>query len=201
MLPGYSRRMKPAMVHESILEERRQLGHDRFDEVWDGVIHMVPFPTTRHACVVTDLSNALDQIATRRGLRCFSQGIGIYPAGSPGHRNYRGPDCVVVDRKHLSDRGIEGHAALVVEVISPDDESRKKLSFYAAVGVREVWLVDPAKRSIEVLACDEGIAMTVDPQDGVVRSRSLAIDVSVEGSELRMLDGEHAYTVELDPRF
>jgi non-ribosomal peptide synthetase component E (peptide arylation enzyme) len=47
-------------------------------------------------------------------------------------------------------------AAAVVEVLSPDDESRQKLSFYAEHHVDEVLLVDPAERSVTWLALRDG---------------------------------------------
>jgi Uma2 family endonuclease len=42
-------------------------------------------------------------------------------------------------------------AALVIEVLSPGDESWKKLPFYAAHGVEEVLIVNPAEHSIDWL--------------------------------------------------
>ena len=42
-------------------------------------------------------------------------------------------------------------AAIVVEVVSPGDESRRKLDFYHAVGVEELLLVDPGERTAEWL--------------------------------------------------
>ncbi len=42
-------------------------------------------------------------------------------------------------------------AAIVVEVVSPDDESRGKLGFYFGVGVEEVLLVDPDRHAVEWL--------------------------------------------------
>ena len=35
-------------VPESLLDERRRLGLDVFDEVWEGVLHMVPPPSGEH---------------------------------------------------------------------------------------------------------------------------------------------------------
>ena len=35
-------------VHEALIAERRRLGHDRFDEMWEGVLHMVPSPGFGH---------------------------------------------------------------------------------------------------------------------------------------------------------
>jgi Uma2 family endonuclease len=47
-------------------------------------------------------------------------------------------------------------AALVVEVVSPGDETREKLSFYARHEVDEVLIVDHAQRSVEWLALEHG---------------------------------------------
>jgi hypothetical protein len=43
-----------------------------------------------------------------------------------------------------------------VEILSPGDESRQKLPFYADHEVDEVLLVDPATRTIAWLALDHG---------------------------------------------
>jgi Uma2 family endonuclease len=47
-------------------------------------------------------------------------------------------------------------AALVIEIVSPGDESWKKLSFYAAHEVDEVLIVDPQERSVDWLVRDGG---------------------------------------------
>jgi hypothetical protein len=47
-------------------------------------------------------------------------------------------------------------AAAVVEILSPGDESRQKLPFYAAHDVDEVLLVDPATRTVTWLALQAG---------------------------------------------
>ncbi|MEA2219241.1 MAG: hypothetical protein QOJ35_1867, partial [Solirubrobacteraceae bacterium] len=47
-------------------------------------------------------------------------------------------------------------AAVVVEILSPDDESRQKLPFYAKHHVDEVVLVDPAERAATWLALRDG---------------------------------------------
>lgn len=44
----------------------------------------------------------------------------------------------------------------MIEVLSPDDETRQKLPFYAARGVDAVVIVDPARRSVEWLTLAEG---------------------------------------------
>ena len=149
MLPGYRGCMQAAMVHESLIETRRKLGLDRFDEVWDGVLHMVPQPSTSHQSIESDLERALVSIVRSRGDLRVLHNLPVFDPAVAEYRDYRVPDIVVVDPRHLSKRGVEGDARLVVEILSPDDESREKLPFYAHAGVREVWLVDPMKRAIE----------------------------------------------------
>lgn len=47
-------------------------------------------------------------------------------------------------------------AAVVVEILSPGDESRQKLPFYADHDVDEVLLVDPIERTVTWLALHHG---------------------------------------------
>ena len=61
-------------------------------------------------------------------------------------------------------------AALVIEIVSPNDESWDKLPFYAAHNVDEVLIVDPAKRSIDWLALTDGEYRPVE-HSGLIRSR------------------------------
>jgi Uma2 family endonuclease len=44
-----------------------------------------------------------------------------------------------------------GTAVLVIEIVSPDDETWNKLEFYAAHGVEELLIVDPAERTVSWL--------------------------------------------------
>ncbi len=192
MYPGYSRKMQPAMIPESFLEERRRLGHDRYDEAWEGVLHMVPFPEPGHQRVESDLNDALKAIAKRRGLHAFLR-IGLYDPDVPGHKSYRGPDNAIVDRAHVSKRGIEGRAELAVEILSPEDEARDKLPFYERVGVREVWIIDPRALTVEIFAGSSAIA----PRDGVIDAPSLGLELRVEGQTLHISDGEDAYEVDI----
>ena len=49
---------------------------------------------------------------------------------------------------------------MIVEVVSPDSikrDYRYKRSEYAALGINEYWIVDPASKKITVLLLDEGL--------------------------------------------
>jgi len=68
------------------------------------------------------------------------------------------PDLVVLDPARLSARGAERGAEIAIEILSPDDESREKLPFYAACGVREVWLLDPVSRAFDLRQVEDAYA-------------------------------------------
>src|SRR5438309_1455572 len=103
---------------ESLLQERRRKGLDRFDEVWEGVLHMVPSPSSWHQEFDAELIMALGPIAKARGLR-VSPETSLYVSDD----DYRTPDIVFTRRAHRTRRGVEGGAELVVEILSPGDES------------------------------------------------------------------------------
>jgi len=164
-------------LSDDALAQRRRLGHDRFDEVWDGVLHMVPPATAWHQLLGSELLIVLSPIVRPLGLRI------LYEAGLfdpiAGLANYRQPDVAVVDPRFLSERGIEGRAELVVEILSPNDESRAKLPFYARHQTQEVWIIDPTPRTVEVFALrgDDYVAVSADPH-GVTRSPRFELDLT-----------------------
>jgi len=123
------------------LEQRRLLGQDLFDEVWEGDYHVAPPPHRGHGDVDDQLAALLRPIARERGL---------WPSGP---LNIGEPDDYrVPDRAYLRGRDVaafEPTAAIVVEVLSPGDETYAKLEFYARRGVDEVLIVDPDSASAE----------------------------------------------------
>lgn len=194
MLPGYTRRMNAVRneVPPGLLDERRRTGCDRLDEVWAGVPHLVSPPSISHQ--EYELEQALRSITARRGLRTLHN-IALVMPGT-GWSDYRVPDLSIAHPTQLSERALEGRAELVVEILSPRDESRDKLPFYAGRGVREVWLIEPATRHVEVLALC-GRAYEIVPMiDGAIRAPVLEIELCVvAGPRLRLTDG--AFTAEV----
>lgn len=183
-----------AVKHEfppSLLDERRRTGCDRLDEVWAGVPHLVPPPSVSHQDFEYELEQALRSIAARRGLRTYHN-IALAVPGT-GWTDYRVPDLSIAHPAQLSERALEGRAELVVEILSPRDESRDKLPFYAGRGVREVWLVDPVTRKVEVFALRGRDYEVVAMIDGAIRAPALEIELCVVGGgagvRLRLIDG------------
>jgi Uma2 family endonuclease len=164
------------------LEERRRNGLDHRDEVWEGVLHVVPPPTSRHQLMQRDLGLVLMKIAARFDLEVCAE-LAVYPRPT----NYRIPDVTVVRREDIQDIGCSS-PELVIEVLSPNDESREKLPFYAASGIPEVWLVDPVTRATEVYVLRGGTYFAVLPnRAGVVEAPRLGLELSiVDGPKLRV---------------
>jgi hypothetical protein len=138
----------PAQISE-LLDHRRRTGADRFDEVWEGVYHMVPGPSHAHGRTEAHVLALLRASAMDAGLELTGQ----FNLGDSEH-DFRVPD----GGAHRPGAGEMWHptAALVIEIVSPGDESWQKLPFYAKHRVDEVLIIDPAERTVTWLALREG---------------------------------------------
>jgi Uma2 family endonuclease len=126
---------------KELLARRTAMGLDRRDEMWDGVLHLNRVAGTAHAHLLTELAILLDATATERGLHAI-WAVGFFDPADP-EGQWRVPDVLVAKPEQVTERGVEGSAELVVEVLWPDDESVAKLPFYARMGVKQVLLIDP----------------------------------------------------------
>jgi Uma2 family endonuclease len=134
---------------EASLAERRRLGQDRLDEVWQGEYHMNPGPHFRHGRAAVSFLFATEGVIESAGLRAAVEAN----IGEPD--DYRVGD-VVVARGHPDDLYLDT-AALVVEVLSPGDESRLKFGHYADHHVDEFVIVDPETETVEWYLLVDGV--------------------------------------------
>lgn len=131
--------MSPQLA--TLIEQRQRLGHDRFDEVWDGMYVMAPDPTGEHAELAAQLAVLLYPRARSRGLVVTA----AFNLGVP--RDFRVPDLGVHRERP---RGAwQPSAAVVVEVLSPRDRVYEKFGFYAVHGVDEIVIVRPVEHDVE----------------------------------------------------
>ncbi len=157
---------------DELLERRRRSGLDRLDEVWEGVYHVVPAPSDAHADIAQQLAELLGPAA--RAARLFPT-MHEFNLGS-SEEDYRVPDGGVHRTRRWGTW--EETAPLVVEIVSPGDESWEKLPFYAAHRVDEVLIVDPQARTLSWLALGE------DGYHPVERSHVLDLSVAELGSRI-----------------
>ncbi len=171
----------------SWLQERAEWGLDKRDEVWDGVLHVVPPTSMPHQELETELVIVMRTVVQNLGLKALPE-IGVFFDVGFDKENYRTPDVVVADPRNCTRRGVERRAELVVEVLSPGDESRHKFSFYASCGIPEYWLVDPITREIEIYVLRDGTyELQPTRDDGSVEAPRLSLTVRViDGPKLRI---------------
>ncbi len=153
---------------EELIARRRALGQDGFDEVWEGEYHVAPHAHSDHGLIEHELAALLRPWAKRAGLL----GSGAFNLGEP--QDYRVPD----GGYHRSRPGslYVSSAPVVLEVVSPDDETFAKFGFYAAHGVREVLVALPEERAVRCYDPSTGELLDV--------SRLLGVDLRELSDEL-----------------
>ena len=133
----------------------------RFDIV-DGEMIMAPSPIPNHQITSRQFFLVLHQFIVERNL-----GILLYaPLDIVIRRNplrTRQPDLLLLSNESFAriylDRPIEVAPELAIEILSPSNTRRRvqdALADYAAIGVRECWLVSIRARTIEALTLVNG---------------------------------------------
>ena len=182
---------------KALIRRRRAIGADRFDEVWNGVYVMAPAANTEHFDLTGELSFVVKSaIPDRKAVRVHS-GANVSDRQEKWTKNYRVPDLAVfLPGNPAQDMGPYwfGGPDFAVEVISPDDRSRKKLEFYAKVGVRELLLVDRKPWSLELYRLTDGELMLVGK---LAPGSSEILASEVLPISFRLLPGEPRPTIEV----
>jgi Uma2 family endonuclease len=174
-------RMRAVVVHLTAeeLAYRRSRGLDRWDEMWEGVLHMTPAPTVEHQRIVDALIIFLAPHLTTTARGTLRSSINVFRETTQ-KAEYRIPDLTFVasGRAHvLHEDGVRsGGPDAVIEIRSPEDETYDKLPFYAALGVREVIVIDRDSKRPEIyrLAGSQYVALQQDP-DGWLRSETMMV--------------------------
>lgn len=126
----------------------------RAELIEGNLIYNQAAPSRIHQTILMELSGTIRNYLKAKGGSCR-----VYPA--PFAVKLRAdrltivePDIsVICDRNKLTDRGCTGAPDWIIEIVSPSNSSHDyilKLNLYANAGVREYWIVDPAKESIFV---------------------------------------------------
>jgi Uma2 family endonuclease len=173
-------------------EDYLHLPENRGVELADGCLEFLPMPTEAHQLILGYLYEALIAFVRPRGL-----GV-VLVAGIPvrvQHGKMRQPDVVFMRHENRGRRGKQfwDGADLVVEVVSEGGRSRDletKRGEYAAAGIPEYWIVDPARQVIEVLGEDSGVYQLrgqypagADAVSVVLPGSSVAVDAVFAAAE------------------
>lgn len=178
--------MRAVIVHvtDEELAHRRLTGLDRWDEMWDGVLHMTPAPSLEHQRMLDGIVEFVRPLMRKTGRGELVSGINVFRES----KDYRIPDLTFVarEREHLfhSDGTRGGGPDAVIEIRSPEDESYEKLPFYGTIGVHEVIVIDRDSKRVEIyrLTGSRHVLLQPDP-DGWLRAETMQV-------RLRTIEGE-----------
>lgn len=150
-------------VSEELIRQRRRLGIDRHDEMWDGELHMPPPPSWEHQGIDQGLSHFFLVHWQNLGEGHFRSNVGVRPrnvplldiAGEKLPEDYRAPDLVFLatgTRARLQRGWVVGAPDALIEIRSPGDETYEKFPFYHALGVPELIVIHRDSKAVEVYA-------------------------------------------------
>lgn len=136
-------------------------------ELIDGVIYDMAPPNYKHQKLVMELSATI-----RDYIRKNSGSCEVLPAPfavflTADDKTYVEPDIsVICDKNKLTDKGCDGAPDFVIEIVSPSsrvhDYSTKNV-LYLTAGVREYWIVDPARERTTIYHYEEDAAPMIVP--------------------------------------
>jgi Uma2 family endonuclease len=163
-------------TEEQYLRLTDQTNH--FVEFTEGYIEVLPMPTRKHQAISRFLFLALLAYVQRLGGTVFYAPLRVRVA--PGR--FREPGLVLLldvnDPRNQNAFWLG--ADLVVEIVSPDHVERDtvmKRTDYAAAGIPEYWIVNPAEETITVLK----LADSAYVAHGVFRRGDMATSVLLQG--------------------
>ncbi|MBX2900023.1 MAG: Uma2 family endonuclease [Cyclobacteriaceae bacterium] len=138
----------------------------------NGELIMSPAPHPHHQRVLRRIFKVLDSFNLPGEI--FFAPVDLYI----DKRNIFQPDLVYLSnetKKYLTNRGIEGPADIVVEIISPSNsytDRNQKKSSYLAFGIKEYWIVDPGNRTVEIYTPQSGgdVPISFISEEGTVQS-------------------------------
>ena len=124
-------------------------------------------PTRLHQRLLFSISRSIADYIDTKGGKCE---VDIAPFAvflGEDNKNYVEPDIsVICDKNKLTDKGCNGAPDFIIEIVSPSSRKMdysKKNTLYSDSGVREYWIVDPAKRRTTVYRYEEDAAPMITP--------------------------------------
>jgi Uma2 family endonuclease len=159
--------LDPGLARDYIRDRQRR-GIDGHDEVWEGVYIVPPLANNEHQEIVGGLIGILFHVVTLEGRGKVYPGTNLSDRVEGWKKKFRAPDVVVAldDTKAVDcDTHYMGGLDFLVEVLSPREETDKKIPFYSQLQVREVLIIDRDTRQMRLLRHDGQALVAVAPSD------------------------------------
>ena len=145
---------KPSLQERFTYDDYKNLPNDgKRYEIIEGELIMAPSPKTKHQEIVLNVATNLRNFVNKNNLgSVFIAPLDVILSAI----NVVQPDILFISREResiITEDNIQGAPDLIIEVASPfsakfDRTIKKKL--YYAYGVKEYWIADPEKETIDV---------------------------------------------------
>ncbi|MBR2176656.1 MAG: Uma2 family endonuclease [Clostridia bacterium] len=147
-------------LEKKTIEDYYALPEGTRAELIDGVIYDMSPPGALHQIISMGLSvKVYNYIVGNKGkCRVLAAPFGV----KLSEDTVVEPDITVVcDRNKITHKWCEGAPDWIVEIVSSNafHDYVRKLNLYAISGVREYWIVDPKKETVNVYLLDENYAV------------------------------------------
>ncbi|WP_026011583.1 Uma2 family endonuclease [Anoxybacillus ayderensis] len=144
------------------LEEYDELREttDKPLEYMNGVVCMVPSPSTKHQRISGRMYVELFHFFEKTDCEVFHAPFDVELYSNEIDEKYIVvPDlCVICDKEGLQDQKYVGVPTWIIEILSPSNQAHDlvfKLNIYMRYQVKEYWIVNPMLNSIQVYALNE----------------------------------------------
>lgn len=123
-------------------------------ELIDGTIYDMTPPSRFHQDISGELFRTISNYVHDKKGSCKVYHAPFAVFLSADDKTYVEPDiCVICDTDKLNDRGCNGAPDFIIEIVSPSSQRMDyfvKLFKYRTAGVREYWIVNPMKKTVQV---------------------------------------------------
>ena len=169
------------------LEQYEDFPEDKRVEVFDGVVYDMASPSQIHQTILTELLVIIRNYMKSKGGNCS-----VFPAPfdvklSDKPLTIVQPDIMVVcDKNKLDGKRCNGAPDFIIEIVSSGnaaDDYIQKLYYYKNYGVREYWIVDPAKERTTIYRFEEDVAPIIIPFNQSIQV-GIYNDLNINISEL-----------------
>lgn len=163
-------------------------------ELLDGKIYAMAPPTATHQRILNFLCTEINLYFRKKQGKCE-----VFPAPFAVFLDEKGekyvePDIsVICSPEKVDDSGCHGAPDWIIEIVSPSSRSMDyylKLAEYKKAGVKEYWIVDPAKETILIYSMESSDAPVICGLNHVV-SPKLYRDLEIDCSKLKTRLGQN----------
>jgi Uma2 family endonuclease len=122
-------------------------------EIIEGELYEMPSPSWIHVAVVMNVILMMGPLVRSLGGHIGTAPADVFFTGADPVQ----PDILIIlpdSRAIGGGRGVHGPPDLLIEVLSPSNRGHDlltKRALYGRAGVREYWIVDPERKTVEIL--------------------------------------------------